>query len=276
MMNVVSIPIADAAPRHSPPITHRRWGHAMASLVLAWAIAACASTASPPAATPTLPDTESTIAPVTTTAPSTPRVLLVGDSTLLAIETYGRTDSLRGFGGQLDAASCRTLGVESCGPHPRPANTVDVITESSGPWDIVVVMAGYDEWWTTFPASVNAVATAARAHGADHLLVLNYREGVGYVAPDGRSASEAFERNNDTLAELEASGEIPELVVADWAGYTATDDRAQRWLTDDGIHLTPDGATALGGYISAWVAHLSERPCPDSVVTTTPCANPDR
>ena len=110
--------------------------------------------------------------------------------------------------------------------------------------DIIVVMAGYDEWWTSFPDSVREVAEASRQQGARTFLVLNFREGVGYVAPDGRTATEAFERNNATLREFTESGEIPELVVGDWYGYTSGP-KQDGWLQRDGIHLTRRGASAV-------------------------------
>lgn len=213
----------------------------------------------------------------TTDAPESarPRVLLVGDSTLLAVEAFNAVSGFGGFSGVLDTKSCRTLGIPSCGSKPVPPNTVEAIRSAEGPFDIVVVMAGYDEWWTSFPNSVREVGDQARAQGAETLLVLNYREGVGYVAPDGRTATEAFERNNETLREFEASGEIPELVVADWFGYTSVPE-ADGLLSDDGIHLTKDGAWAVTDYISRWVAHLSDRPCPrETEPTDAVCENPD-
>ncbi|MEO1056781.1 MAG: hypothetical protein AAFY28_07695, partial [Actinomycetota bacterium] len=205
--------------------------------------------------------------------PSPPRALLVGDSTLLAVETYAATDGLQGFSHDLDVASCRTLGVASCGEPPRPPNAVETIRAATGPYDIVVVMAGYDEWWTSFPQSLEQVAAAAREVGSQTLLFLNFREGFGYVAPDGRIATEAFERNNETLERIAGSGALPELVVADWSGYSAGD-VGDDWLADDGIHLTPLGAWAVGDYISRWIAHLSGRPCPTMPDGPT-CENPD-
>jgi hypothetical protein len=164
--------------------------------------------------------------------------------------------------------------VPSCGDPPIPPNTVETIRSASGPFDIVVVMAGYDEWWTSFPRSVRAVAEEARAKGATTLLFLTFREGVGYLAPDGRTASEAFERNNATLREFAASGEIPELVVADWYRYTS--DVESSWLATDGIHLTKLGAWGVTDYISRWVAHLSGLSCPASGSGGDDvCANPD-
>ena len=59
-----------------------------------------------------------------------------------------------------------------------------------------------------------------------------------------------------------ASGEIPELRLADWFGYSSGE-HAEDWLSRDGIHLTMPGAHAVGDYISRWVAHLAGAACPD-------------
>ena len=49
--------------------------------------------------------------------------------------------------------------------NPVP-NSVATINAVNGRVDAVVIMAGYDEWWTTFPDSFEAVNDAARAKGA--------------------------------------------------------------------------------------------------------------
>lgn len=243
-----------------------------------FALPACAASSarSDPADAATQTTTSGSAAPSasTTAAPGPPRVLLVGDSTLLAVEKYNAGDGLQGFVGDLQVASCRTLGIPSCGDPPVPPNAVDVITAAEGPYDIVVVMAGYDEWWTSFPDSLREVGDAVRSLGAETLLFLTFREGVGYIDPAGRTATEAFVRNNETLRAVAASGEIPELVVADWYGYTSGD-AADGWFASDGIHLTLLGAFAVGDYISRWVAHLSGLPCPDEPVVGVPCPSPD-
>ena len=114
--------------------------------------------------------------PVAATLPVPPldngasRVLLVGDSTLLAVGSYGLLHAFQGFDDVYEAASCRTLGVPSCGRNPVP-NSVATINAAVGRFDAVVIMAGYDEWWTTFPDSFEAVNAAARAKGrAPHHL----------------------------------------------------------------------------------------------------------
>jgi hypothetical protein len=220
--------------------------------------------------------------PVAATLPVPPldngpsRVLLVGDSTLLAVGSYNLLHVFQGFDDVYEAASCRTLGVPSCGRQPVPPNSVETINAVSGRVDAVVIMAGYDEWWTTFPDSFEAVNAAARAKGARRIIWLNYREGVGYTMPDGSTANEAFVKNNQTLREKVASGANPDVVLADWYGYTSA---TPTWLGSDGIHLTFTGAYGVADYISRTIAHLEGRPCPqpwvDGEPVDAPCPAPD-
>jgi hypothetical protein len=193
------------------------------------------------------------------TEPAIPRVLIVGDSTLLAVEKYVAFDAFRGFDAVYEAASCRTLGVPSCGDPPRPPNSLETINSSTGVFDDVVIMAGYDEWWTTFPQSFGEVVAAARAKGARRIIWLTYREGVSYRVPDGRGGNEAFVKNNATIRAMVASGAYPDVVVADWAHYTMN---VPSWLGVDGIHLNRAGAYGVADYISRVVAHISRRSCP--------------
>jgi hypothetical protein len=219
-------------------------------------------------------------APGITLAPDESRVLLVGDSTLLAVRRYSAFDALRGFGYVYDAESCRTLGIPSCGDEPKPPNAVEAIDAAEGSFDIVVIMAGYDEWWTSFPSSFDEVVAASRAQGATHIVWLTYREGVGYTAPDGATANEAFVKNNVTLRDNAASGRYPDLVIADWFAYTASPEVESAWLGQDGIHLTRDGAFAVADYVSRTIAHLEGKPCPvpwtAGGVIETPCPAPDQ
>ncbi|MEP6659873.1 MAG: hypothetical protein ABJD24_08155 [Acidimicrobiales bacterium] len=211
-----------------------------------------------------------------TTGPPIARVLLVGDSTLLAVSKYAALDAFRGFDADYEAASCRTLGVPSCGDPPRPPNSVETIKSSAGVFDDVVIMAGYDEWWTTFPESFGQVVAAARAKGARRIIWLTYREGVTYRLPDERGGSEAYLKNNATIREMAASGFYPDLVIADWNGYTTN---VPTWLARDGIHLNRTGAYGVADYISRVVAHTSGRACPlprEAGGTVEPlCPNPD-
>ena len=145
--------------------------------------------------------------PMTATLPVPPnvqppaRALLVGDSTLAGVRWYGTTEALLGFPYVLTAESCRRLATASCRGREgyTPTNAVTAIRNASGTFGTVVIMAGYDDWWTVFPSSFDQVVAAARAKGARKIVWLTYREGVGYVNPSGASANEAFVKNNEIL-----------------------------------------------------------------------------
>lgn len=205
-----------------------------------------------------------------------PRVLLIGDSTLLAIERYNGYRALRGFDYVIDAESCRTLGIPSCGKRPLPPNTVEAIGKADGSFDDVVIMAGYDEWWTSFPDSFDEVVAAARAKGADQIIWLTYREGVTYKLLTGEPADESFVKNNQTLRSKVASGAYPDVRLAQWYPHTPDD---IGWISKDGIHLTRTGALGVADYISRWVAHAEGLPCPMPVIPggtiEALCSNPD-
>jgi len=222
------------------------------------------------------PTTTAVPVPTTTVRAAPPRVLLVGDSTLLAVSSYGTEVALSGFDAVVEVASCRTLGIPSCGREPVPPNTVETIKASSGSFDGVVIMAGYDEWWTSFSTSLGSVMDAARARGAKWILWLNYPQDVSYLLPDGRPASESFVRNNATLEDYTARPGFDELVVADWDTYSG---RNVTWIASDGIHLEPAGAYGVADYISRWVAHLVGAACPQPLTAggeiDSPCPNPD-
>lgn len=203
-------------------------------------------------------------------------MLLIGDSTLLAVDRYNAYRALLGFDYVYDAESCRTLGIPSCGRKPLPPNTVEAIGAAHGSFDYVVVMAGYDEWWTSFPDSFDEVVDAARAKGARRVIWLTYREGVPYKLLTGEPADEAFIKNNQTLRDKVASGPFPDVLLAKWYPHVPADNG---WLSDDGIHLTVDGAFGVADYISRFVAYIEGRPCPMPAVpggTLEPtCPNPD-
>lgn len=242
-------------------------------------VTACSATSrASPATVVNRPSAPTSPAPIVGTTPATDqsRVLLIGDSTLLAVLRYNAFEALRGFTFVYDAESCRTLGVPSCGDPPVPTNAVEAISAAAGTYDMVVMMAGYDEWWTSFPASFDEVVGASRAKGAGHIVWLTYREGVGYTAPDGSTANEAFVKNNETLRAKIASGDYEDVVLADWFGYTSM---SKGWLADDGIHLTRTGAFSVADYISRVIASVRGTPCPapwePGGAIDDPCPSPD-
>ena len=253
----------------------KRVAHLLAAVVLT-TVAGCGSTkpAADPAVVPAAPPPTTTQA--TVPKPHVPRVLLIGDSTLLAVDRYNGYRALLGFKYVFDAKSCRTLGIPSCGQRPLPSNAVEAIGNADGTFDDVVIMAGYDEWWTSFPTSFDEVVTAARAKGARHIIWLTYREGVKYKLLTGEQANESFVKNNQTLRDKVASGAFPDVSLAQWYPHSPAD---SGWFTRDGIHLTLEGALGVADYVARWIAHIEGLPCakpavPEGAVEPV-CSNPD-
>lgn len=211
--------------------------------------------------------------PPSANAPPTLRTLLIGDSTLAALDVVTVSQrALQGFEPVLDAAPCRRLVGPSCrsaytGQVPNTA--VQAIAATPGPVDVVVIKAGYNEGSAAFEAAAVEVLLTARERGVALVLWLTYSEGT-------RSQLRTYEVNNATLLRLSASGDYPELEVADWRTYAAA---STGWHAADRVHLQGAGAWATADYISRWVAHATHRPCPQPWVpggpVGDPCPSPD-
>ena len=218
-------------------------------------------------------------APIKATLPPPPnvqppgRALLVGDSTLAGVRWYRTLEALLGFPYEYTAESCRRLATASCNGREGfvPTNAVTAIRRASGSFSTVVIMTGYDDWWTVFPNGFDRVVAAARDKGARKIVWLTYREGVRY-----HGANVTFVNNNQTLRDKVASGLFPDVVLADWHTYTAT---TTGWLSGDGVHLTRAGSYGAADYISRKLAHLENRACPMPWVVgeavAAPCPDPD-
>jgi hypothetical protein len=235
-------------------------------------------------ATPTTPAPTAAPAAVATTIapppptvgfPPTPRVLLVGDSTLQAVERYERLHVLLGMDPVYEARSCRLLAVPSCGRNPAP-NAVEVIDTAEGNFDVVVIMAGYDQWYDTFADSFDQVVASSRAKGAKRVIWLSYPEGVDYLLPNGTPGNESLVNINQIMRDKVAGGAFPDVVIADWFNYASA---SADWFNKDDIHLSPTGATGVADYISRKVAFLGSLPCPmprePGGPAEVPCPDPD-
>jgi hypothetical protein len=229
-----------------------------------------------PVPTPAAATTVAPPAPPTTIGfPATPRVLLIGDSTLQAVGRYEKLGALLGMDPVYEARSCRLLAIPSCGRNPAP-NAIAVIDAAEGAFDMVVLMAGYDQWYDTFADSFDQVVVHARAKGAKRIVWLTYPEGVEYLLPDGTPGNESLVNINQIMRDLVASGAYPDVVIADWFHYaTAQVD----WFNKDDIHLSPTGATGVADYISRKVAFTASLPCPmprePGLAAEVPCPDPD-
>lgn len=206
--------------------------------------------------------------------PARARVLAVGDSTLAALDVV--TAARAAFVGSdvvVDAASCRRLLRPSCRSDTTglvPNTAVEAIEGAPGSFDMVVVKAGYNDWFSDFPAEFDAVVRAARSKGAHTILWMTYNETV--ARPNARRA---YAENNVDLRWLVARPEYSDVLLADWLRYS---DPRPDWFTD-GTHATTAGAWALADYVSRWIAAIEHRPCPrpwsPGLSTPDPCPPPE-
>ena len=211
-------------------------------------------------------------------SPDSP-VVMISDSAFAGIRWNGALGWLQGAVWDARLESCRRLIGASCRGREgyAPLNAVtELSTTVPGANRALVVATGYNDWSGWFPLGVNALIEQARAKGIDRVIWLTYRENVGYVSPGGASNAASFSVNNANLRSLVASGRYPELILADWDGYSRS---RPSWVTSDGVHLTVAGATQAAAYVSRKFAYLERRPCPVGLGgPTTPggwCADPD-
>ena len=200
--------------------------------------------------------------PVAATLPARPnvmpidRVLMVGDSTLGALDVVTRTrEAFVGFHWSLDTANCRRVADQGCTSDytkVAPSTVVDAIATAPGAFDVVVVKAGYNNPLNPFVPGVDAVIAAARAKGARTVIWFTFSDSdTAYIG--------LLEQQNATLQALAGSPAYPELVAADWHDYSLGQ---TSWFVADRRHLTVPGAWATADYIARHVAHLGRRPCP--------------
>lgn len=207
------------------------------------------------------------------------RALLISDSAWLGIHFHGTVDAVQGFPHTLALASCRRRVVRSCTNYDGfvPATLLEVVEAEDDSYSTLVVATGYNDGDQAFATELETIVATARSLGYRRIVWLTLRaDGVTYESPDDFGFAGVFERNNATLAQLVASGEYPEVVIADWATYAR--DRTV-WFARDGIHLRPLGTYAATDYISRKMAHLDGRACPQPLVAGAapqdPCPDPD-
>ena len=218
------------------------------------------------------------IAPNSFPPPNSP-VIMISDSAFAGIRWSGALAYLQGAAWDARLESCRRLIGVSCrgreGYAPRTAVS-ELSRVPAGAYRTLIVATGYNDWSGSFPWGVDAMMAQARAKGINRVIWLTYREQVGYVSPGGASNQASFAANNRYLRSVSAAGKFPELILADWNGYSRW---RPSWLTADGVHLTATGAPQAAMYVSRKLAFLERRPCPPGIGgPATPggwCADPD-
>ena len=207
------------------------------------------------------------------------RVVVIGDSAIAALRWVPRADTaVVGFEHTLDLESCRRLYDRSCyGREGRiPPTAYEAVGFHGDKYTTLVVATGYNDGVQNFRASFEAVVERARQLDYERIVWWTLRSDVDYVSPGAVGNHETFAINNQVLADLLASGDYPDVIVADWGGYTA--DRAE-WFVTDGVHYRSIGAWAASDYLTRKMAFIEGRPCPIPVGPTDqpedPCPDPD-
>ena len=226
-------------------------------------------------ATPADPVAESAVR----MAPPEPAVV-IGDSAIAALRWVPNAEyAIVGFEHTLDLESCRRLYYPSCrGREGRtPPSVHAALLDHSDNYHTLVVATGYNDGTGGFEASFRNIISRARSLGYERIVWYTLRSDVDYVSPGSIGNHETFADNNAELRRLLATGDFPDVVVADWGGYSA---ERREWFTTDGVHYRAVGAWAAADYLTRKMAFLDGRRCPFPVapnrLVEIPCPDPDQ
>lgn len=206
-------------------------------------------------------------------------VIVIGDSAISALRWVpGADNAIIGFDHTLDLESCRRLLAPSCrGREGRtPATAYEALGFYGDSYKVLVIATGYNDGTGGYADAFRAIVARARSLGYQQIVWWSLRSDVDYVSPGAVGNHETFARNNAVIQELLATGEYPDVELADWGRYTA--DRAE-WFVTDGVHYRAVGAWAASDYLSRKMAFLDGRPCPmprtPDAPSENPCPDPD-
>lgn len=188
--------------------------------------------------------------PVAGAPPGAPRVTLMGDSTLMAMEYYPNDDEMIAttYDVYLETGNCRRLVRPSCpvGGVATPSALPVMQTIAKGKLgQVLVMMTGYDDFHD-ITGDIDAIMTEATAQGVGEVLWLTYRESPTYFLPDGQQGSPIYVRHNDLLRQ--ATARWSNLSILDWNAYSLNH---PEWFSSDGIHVRPAGSVQLAAFIKA-------------------------
>jgi hypothetical protein len=205
--------------------------------------------------------------------------IVIGDSAISALRWVpGADNAIIGFDHTLDLESCRRLLAPSC--RGREGRTPPTVYEALGTYgdryEVLVVATGYNDGTAGYADAFRAIVARARSLGYQQVVWWTLRSDVDYVSPGSVGNHATFAQNNQVIDDLLASGQFPDVVLADWDEYTA--DQAE-WFVTDGVHYRAVGAWAASDYLSRKMAFLEGRPCPmpttPNGLRDDPCPDPD-
>jgi hypothetical protein len=202
-------------------------------------------------------------------------VVIISDSAFAGIRWNGALAGLRGFDAVTKLESCRRLVQSSCrgreGYAPRTTTNEILALPAAGPEDILVIAAGYDDWYQRFSSDFDVVVGAARSKGFHHIVWIDYRSNVGYTLPGSGGLRSNYGEMNRVLDQKLASGSYPDVRRWFFDRYTAG---SNGWFYADGIHETPLGSWGVADWISRHVRAFDDRPCVEPWVAGGPVADP--
>ena len=178
-----------------------------------------------------------------------PKVTLIGDSVADQLEHSPAALASLGNGFRLDLQTrgCRRLVAMSCtivgsdGPPPTVLQLVKMRAHRIG--KIVVVDVGYNDTAARYDSDLDTVMRALQAAGVKIVVWLTLRDPEHVYKPANRAIRTK-------------PREWPQIVVADWDGYSANH---PEWFAEDGIHPTPLGVVKLGKFIHAALQRATSR-----------------
>jgi hypothetical protein len=206
-------------------------------------------------------------------------VVVIGDSAIAALRWVpGADNAVIGFEHTLDLESCRRLLLTSCTGREgrRPPTAYEAIGLQAGRYKVAMIATGYNDGSGVFEDSFIAIVQRARTLGYTQIVWWTLRSGVDYVSPGHLGTHQTFARNNALVRDLLATGDYPDVVLADWGGYS--NDKPE-WFVTDGVHYRSLGAWAASDYMSRKMAFLEDRSCPvpasPGQPVSDPCPDPD-
>ncbi len=182
-----------------------------------------------------------------------PRVTVIGDSVLTAVEWNATPLAIleSGLHVQLDVGVCRTLEGVSCPFEGETVPTLLDVVDAFGPrlGDTVLVEVGYNDPAPEFARRVEDTVEALLDAGVHRILWVNLR-----------AWQQQYIGMNEVLAAAAASH--PELTIVDWEGLSHDH---YSWFQGDGIHLVYDGAIAMATLLNTSLRQAVAPP----VISTT-------
>jgi hypothetical protein len=204
---------------------------------------------------------------------------VLGDSAISALRWVPNADqAVVGFEHTLDLESCRRLYYPSCWGREgrRPPTVYEALLDHNDHYTTLVVATGYNDGTFGFSESFEIIVYRARQLGYERIVWYTLRSDVDYVSPGSVGDHETFAANNQVVQDLLLTRRYPDVVLADWGGYTA---ERREWFATDGVHYRAVGAWAAADYLTRKIAFLDGRPCPVPVTPNQPvqdpCPDPD-